>query len=76
MFYNKWKTIQQHNYFLRKEGTIMLVTEELTLYKVCQNSVRFDNKQSEVLKSIYVPNDSVRKLDEPKKIKVTIEKVG
>ena len=54
----------------------MLVTEELTLYKVCQNSVRYDNKQSEVLKSIYVPNDSVRKLDEPKKIKVTIEKVG
>ena len=52
-----------------------MITETLTIKRVCKNSVRFDNKESESLKSIYIMNEAVLKLNNPKKIKVTIENI-
>jgi len=51
-----------------------MITETLKLEKTCKNSVRFDNKDSKILKSIYITNEGVNKLNDPKKVKVTIEK--
>ena len=48
--------------------------EVLKRYKDCKHSVRYDNSESKILRSIYVPRDAVIKLGNPDKIKVTIEK--
>lgn len=51
-----------------------MITETLTKEKECKHSVRYDNKKSDNLKSIYIMNSAVVKLNNPDKIVVTIDK--
>lgn len=46
---------------------------ELTKTKVCKHSVRYDNKDSDVVKAIYIMNEGISQLNQPNNIKIAIE---
>ncbi len=48
---------------------------DLSVERVCKNSVRFDNKNSDILRSIYIMNDGMLQLKNPKKVRVTITSI-
>lgn len=51
----------------KKEATV-----DMKQTKVCKSCVRFENKESDVAKSLYLDNDAFEKLGKPKKISVIV----